>query len=330
MDDKISIRLKRSPVENYNIISEYFEDRVDSGKLNNNSRINYLNSIKKLNNIVGGEVGKFDVDLFINNIDLLHDYFNDSNKTKTNLLKTLLMCFKIVNVKIPKVLRDLKIKNSDQISEAIQEEPKKKLPYNNFDEIVKEYNKETKDINKLLHSLSDNHTMSIIKFIAMSIYTLVPPLRPSEWLSLKVYMNANSNKPTGNYLDLSNGKIFYTDYKTKRHYSDLEFQLDKQLVSIIKKYYSYLNKIDDKDNYVYLFTNQDGSNIMQQSNFSKLIKSIPIFKDMCPNDLRNLYVSSLEHRSMEERAIIASFMKHSLGTQMTIYSKYDNVLHPDK
>jgi hypothetical protein len=52
MDDKISIRLKRSPVENYNIISEYFEDRVDSGKLNNNSRINYLNSIKKLNNIV--------------------------------------------------------------------------------------------------------------------------------------------------------------------------------------------------------------------------------------------------------------------------------------
>jgi len=330
MSDKIILRIKRSPVENYNTISEYFEERVDSGKLNNNSRINYLNSIKKLNNIVGGEAGKFNVDLFINHIDLLHDYFNDSNKTKVNLLKTLLMCFKIVNVKIPKVLRDLKIKNSDQISEAILEEPKKKLPYNNFEDLVKEYNKETKDVNKLLHSFSDNHNSAIIKYIAMSIYILVPPLRPSEWLSLKIYMNANDFKPTGNYLDLSTGKIYYTDYKTKRHYNDLEFQLDKQLVSIIKKYYSYFNKIDDKDNFVYLFTNQDGSNIMQQSNFTKLIKSIPIFKGISPNDLRNLYVSSLDGKSMEDRAIIAAFMKHALSTQMTIYSKYDHTLHPDK
>ena len=328
MSDKIILRLKRSPVENYNIISEYFEDKVNSGKLNNNSRINYLNSIKKLNNIVNGTHCLFDIDLFINNIDLLHSYFSDSNKTKVNLLKTLLMCFKILDMKTPKILRDLKLKTSDQISEAIQEEPKKILPYTNFNEIVKEYNKETKDINKLLHSLSDNHTMSIIKFIAMSIYTLVPPLRPSEWLSLKVYMNVGNKKPTGNYLDLSTGKIIYTDYKTKRHYSDLEFQLDKQLVSIIKKYYIYFNKIDDKDDYIYLFTNQDGSNIMQQSNFTKLIKSIPLFKGMSPNDIRNLYVSSLEGRSLEDRAIIATFMKHSLGSQMTIYSKYDNVLHP--
>ena len=329
INDKIIIHLKRSPIENYGIISKYFDERVLSGKLNNNSRVNYLNSIKKLNNIIQSSENTFNADLFNSNIDLLYNYFTDSNKTKQNLLKTLLMCYKILQLKIPKNLRDLKIKNSDQIHEALLEEPKKKLPYNNFREIINEYNKLTDNgIPELLHSLSDNTQQAVTKFIAMTIYTLLPPLRPSEWLSLKIYMNANDLKPTGNYLDLSAGKIYYTDYKTKRHYNDLEFQLDKTVVKLIKKYYNFFNKLNDKDDFVFLFTNQDGSGIMHQSNFTKLIKSLPLFKGLSSNDLRNLYVSSLEGKSMEDRAIIAAFMKHSIATQMTIYSKYDNVLHP--
>ena len=333
MENKIIVRVKRTPSEAYDYIIKYFDKRISEGKLSANSKKNYINSIRILNSIIGHDDRSFDYKYFNSSegYHKLEEYFKVLNKTKENIYKTLIMMFKILDVPIYEPFKDLKYRLRDQVHEASLEEPKKVLPFTDYKEIINEFNrlKEDKDI---IEILSNDRTTGIMKFLAMSIYSLVPPLRPSEWLDLKIFMSIPESHKAGiegNYLSLDNGKVYYSDYKTHRTYGELEFELDKTLIKIIKKYYSYLSSLHPSDPYKYLFTSNDGHSIMHQSNFTKLIKSIPLFKGLSPNDLRNLYVSSLGDKTAEERAKIARFMKHSLETQSTKYTKYNKDLYPD-
>jgi hypothetical protein len=331
MEDKLVVRIKRSPSDSYDYIMKYFDKRISEGKLSLSSKANYVNSIRILNSIIGHSPVTFDYKYFNSpeGYDKLSEYFKVLNKTKENIYKTLIMMFKILDVPIYDPYKELKYVLKDQVHEAHLESPKKVLPYDDYEEITKEFHN-LKESPHIIEDLSSDRSTGIMKFLAMAIYSLVPPLRPSEWLDLKIYTSIpKTHIPSGNYLDLETGKVYYSDYKTNRTYGELEFELDKTLIKIIKKYYSYLSALHPSDPYKYLFTSNDGKSIMHQSNFTKLIKSIPLFKGLSPNDLRNLYVSSLGLKSAEERAKICRFMKHSMQTQSTIYQKYNKILYPE-
>ena len=155
----------------------------------------------------------------------------------------------------------------------------------------------------------------------------MPPLRPSEWLSLKLV--EKDLKDEDNYLNIKTGKMNYNNYKTSKRWGNVHIECNDELLKAINMCYDFLGSVDG---YKYLFTdNKEQPEIIQNSNFTKFFKSIVGFKEMSPNDIRNLYCSTIPFdTSLEERAKIATIMKHSIQSQMLIYSKYNKNSYPDE
>ena len=180
----------------YQILTKWIIDRVERGELKKNTAYYYTKLIDKLNSIVGGEKETFDLDK-ISKFDLSGALL-DNTDSNENLIKGIIMFYKILDRRPPKNisdLRDLRKRNADQIHTEQRTRAKKVLPYKYFSEIVDIYNEKTKDLDKLLNSFSPIPRKAIKKYLAFSLYSLLPPLRPSEYLSTKIYLKSPTTVP---------------------------------------------------------------------------------------------------------------------------------------
>lgn len=171
------------------------------------------------------------------------------------------------------------------------------------------------------------------RYLALSVYTLMPPLRPSEWLTSRIvelplttdYKEYTHIVP--NYIDLVSGKMFLSDYKTFKKYGIRILQLPVKLINIIKEW----RKRRNRD---YLFESKTrGTNEykrMSHNAFSNMFKNIPFDNgQLVPMMIRKIYISSSiidGELVADERERIARIMGHSVGTQYLVYSQYSQML----
>ena len=305
------LKLKKSPVAQYNEIKNWIDTNVNIRDI---TKTNYNNLLKKINELLNLNAGEFSMDRVVQMKNELLEYFSVNTKTKDNQLTFLLMCYRILNKPPPSFLTDLKQQTNNQIEQVNLQKATKELSMEDYSDVLELFNKYTMELPELLKRSKKMHVIN--EYIALSFYSLLPPFRPNDILDLAiVYDDPEDNI---NYLNLNKKKLFYTMYKTSGTYGDIELDVPDKLVEILCTYY---NMFRDINGYKYIFTTDTGK-IVSTQNFSKLVKGIKGL-NMSPNDLRNLYVSSIKDKTMDERALIAKYMKHSLSSQLLIYNKYN-------
>ena len=171
------------------------------------------------------------------------------------------------------------------------------------------------------------------RFIALSVYTLMPPLRPSEWLTSRLVALPKSmnyeeyTEIIPNYIDLNSGKMVVSKYKTCKKYGIRILQLPPKLLNIIREW----SQVRHRD---YLFESKKRKTgeyePMVHNAFSNMFKNIQFDNgQIVPMKIRKLYISSavIDGELIgSERERIARIMGHSVGTQYLVYSQYSQML----
>ena len=193
-------------------------------------------------------------------------------------------------------------------------EKEKDMSHNiSFDKLTTKRNElKASIINK---NLCSNH----IKYLTLSLYTLYPPLRPSEWCSCKVYARASRiKKLEDNYICLTTHKIVFNDYKTCKSYGKQEFKLPKELIQIIKE----IRNLTQSKWLIPKIKNPKQH--MSVDAFSKVLSR----NCGCgASFLRKLYISNKidEGLNGEERKELSKRMLHSASTQILTYSRFSEI-----
>jgi hypothetical protein len=188
--------------------------------------------------------------------------------------------------------------------------------------------------------------MGYRQFLAYSLYILIPPLRPEDWLTSKLvkvpeggnleeYSKSNN---ISNFLDLTSGHLFISDYKSKClqvpfRNINLNAPLGEPIVlmDIIRKWVDHY-----QSNPTHLFVKKN-KNPMASNDFCQFFEKIPVTSPdfvATATDFRNLYISYKVHdcqMSKLMREKVAYIMGHSLETQYLTYSKYtDSITHAEQ
>ena len=313
-------------MDNFKEAFKFLESKVKSNTIKPKTLKVYQGQLNELNRNLHLDENVIDLDHYKKHAKQIVEMYDKQNASQQNGFKTLLMFYKILHKELPKEFDRLLHKLKDQTNIVKSQAPKKKLPFTNFEQVKEIQREMRKEITKK-SSYND-----IVKFITLSFYTLIPPARPDEILSLKLIKSIDDYDKDEqeqlkkmNYFDIKAKKMYYSQYKTKRTYGDIELPVPDELVSIVKEFYPVIKYAND--DFKYPITRSSGQPI-GVSNFPLFFKSIIELKGATATDLRNLFVSSLKDVSAEQRAIIAKYMKNSLSAQNIVYSKYNNTLYP--
>ena len=327
MSKSTKLTKKNVPVNLYDKLM----DIINNKNITDSTKKFYSICLNKINSIVGLPKESFDPDVYSNKIDVLTDYFSDSTPTKDNQLKAILMFYKALDLPIPQDLITIRSEQRNQMHSIETNKPKKAINIKDRKELNEVYLTWSRNINDMIKRSIDPRPI-ITRFLAVCCYCTMPPFRPSEWINLKIVKD-NKNRD-GNFLNLDTGILTYRDYKTARSWGELHIPCSQELLSALTAFYDYLGEVDGSK---YMFTTSKivGKNIvneiMSTTYFTQFFKTIDGFNGCTPNDIRNLYCSTIpEETSLEERAKIAAMMKHSVSSQMLIYSKYNNKAYPNQ
>lgn len=163
------------------------------------------------------------------------------------------------------------------------------------------------------------------KYVILAFYLLKEPTRAEigdcYFIKTKKDLIKLKNEIIGkNYIDLSNKKLVLNDYKNVATNGKKEFELDKVIIDILKKW----KKINPTN---YLFIKKDKTLIGHKYMYNVLVN---IFQDLLGNNkkisvniLRHSFVSNeLKNDVMlNKKKELADKMLHSTGIQEKIYRK---------
>ncbi len=168
------------------------------------------------------------------------------------------------------------------------------------------------------------------KYLALSLYALFPPLRPSEWLGAEMIADGKTSEK--NHLDLTSGMMTIINQKSKS-FPIRKFEIPSNVLEIIKDWLSRQKRRQ------YLIYDRSGK-VLTANNFGhfletncRVTKADGTEFPLGANYLRNLFISQKlidVNLSMVERMRIAYIMGHTIQTQHLVYSKYSQSLHPEK
>ena len=323
MSTKVSIRLKKTPSENHEILIKALSDRYSSGSIKETTHLVYLNQLRMIERLTGSE-GEFDLDL-IEKFDWKTVPSSIQRSTFDNLLVTIYMFYKILGHPLNDQFKDIILSKKDQVYDAEIHAPKKSLPFKSYEEFQALFPKTSEDLSKFFSLCPSIYQRGKnMMYLAFAFMTQMPPMRPSEIINLAI----TTKDIDGNYLNINTGKMMFTDYKTQRTYGDLQLDVPPSLLAILKHFFITLYGYHGDIGVRYIFTKDDGE-LMLPNNFTKMFCKIPYLQGITPTDLRNLCVSSLDGEDAVSKAVIAKYMKHSSSTQNRTYTKYNATLYPE-
>jgi hypothetical protein len=314
-------------------------DFLKSKNITESSLKLYLNNLRRLN---GGEFPKnFS---FLKNVDGILEKLN---QYKPNTRRSYLIA----------------------IVTTLKHEPKLKKLYSTYYEHLEKYNKEGAKNNEKSDTQKQNWiNQSEVKEIYDNITSSVKPLlerkkakRPTQaeydkllqWVTLSLYIlqkprrNADyqhclivNTMPTGelpqstNFLNLSNGKWYFNNYKTKGTYKTQEIDATPEMLDVIKSYLKYhpLGKtLKKKSGQIPLLVDYEGNPFTSINAITRILNKV-FGKRIGASMLRNIYLTDKYSDQMKEIQQDAEMMGTSTNTIQSQYIKTDgdNVIVGDK
>ncbi len=168
----------------------------------------------------------------------------------------------------------------------------------------------TKDVISWDTVLSINRTMGstyveYLDYIIYKLYTLIPCLRPSEWLHVNFSDTSNNT--------IQSDKLILKKYKTVKFYGEKHIQLPEELCTIISEWHAYT-----ASDWLIPLSEKDKSRHMTIHTFVQRI--LKIFGALS-SELRKSYINyHSKNKTIEERISMADSMNHSLTAQRFTYT----------
>lgn len=244
------------------------------------------------------------------------------------------------------VLRSLKPKDLKTSQKKL--DSAKNYYSNKMDEVVKEYDKEPKNIisedekahkwvswedvlskretlskkfNKKIKSknLNGSEWRDIQKYILLCLYSYVAPRRNADYQLMRV---GKDNDDKFNYFH--DKKFIFNNYKTAGKYNKQTIDLsdDKELLKILNKYVKYLKANIWTEEYGYpLLCSLDGKPLKYVNSITKLLNSIFKPKKIGVSQLRKIYLTNKYGDLQKEKAKDAQEMGNSIAEQDKTYIK---------
>ena len=161
----------------------------------------------------------------------------------------------------------------------------------------------------------------LFQHLILSLYTYLPPLRPSEWCNCYTFSRASrikKDKSKINYICLTRRELHLHLYKTEKAYGERIVKIPKDLIKIIKNW-----KKTTKTKV--LIPKMTCSKEPMSCN--SLSKNIVDTCGCSANFLRKLYISNKIDEGIDgkERKELARIMGHDCSTQLLCYSRFSKI-----
>lgn len=219
---------------------------------------------KILENLKNKNISDSSLKLYLNNLKRLND--NQEIKNFKFLSDEKKILEKIKNYK-PNTQRSYII----SIVSLLKEEPKYNKLYDTYYNLLMEYNKNLKtqntksekqtenwitkeELDKVYSDLEESVKENIkgkkkltedeynilLSYVVLSLYTLQPPRRNSDYQYMVITKKYDEKLPTDyNYLDLTNNMFHFNNYKTNKTYQTQSIPISEPLQKVIKLYISF-------------------------------------------------------------------------------------------
>lgn len=171
-------------------------------------------------------------------------------------------------------------------------------------------------------SISRKNFETLVDYLVLSLYFLVPPRRNADYLNMFVLLRdvkSDDLEPEiKNYLDIQNEEFIFNQYKTAKFYGQQKEKIPEELMNVIRiwlKFHPTLNGMTGKKaREVKLFVNHEG---VPQSlvNFITLRLNKIFGRKVASTMLRHIYITHKFGDEFEEMSKTAQAMGHSLSEQ---------------
>jgi hypothetical protein len=284
-------------------------------ELSSSSIETYKTKLRKLNDNKPIKNINFLLD-FDNVKDKIKDFKPNTQRTYYIAICSILKCIihnKQANKKIikayedySKILDDYNMKLKDQTAKTDTE---------NKNWVNKD------DMNSLYEELEKNKDKSnqdFQNYMILSLYYLQAPRRNKDYALMKVVNKYNDKLSNEyNYLDLSNKKFIFNNYKTAKKYNQQEQDIPLNLMNIINDYINHF-KIKNND---FLITNLKTNEPLKNTNSMTLLLNRIFKKNVGSSMLRKVYLTNKYGDQAQELIKDVSNMGTSTQTAQNNYIK---------
>lgn len=195
------------------------------------------------------------------------------------------------------------------------------------DEINETYNKvkeSAKDI-KSKNILIDDYN-KILDYLILSLYILHPPRRNKDYQLMKIIKSYKQDMTNeNNYLDLTNKKFIFNNYKTNKTYEQQTSDINDDLINVIALYLKYHPKkkeFKDKNFMIDFLVYYNGEPFKNINDMTRRLNKI-FGKNIGVSMLRKIYLTSKYKDSNNEMKEDAKAMGTSSNVIENNYIKND-------
>lgn len=186
------------------------------------------------------------------------------------------------------------------------------------------------EMERMLGSVPDVYSLSLpqkrlyLKFVVLSLYALMPPLRGEEYFkSVVIFIDEREDPETlldlveMNFYDMNSHRLFIRYYKTQSTYGTRVIDMHPDLKETLSNWVA-MNPA------TWLIPNLVTQDAMSQQGFTSLLNSIFAPKKISSSMLRKIFVSDFisNKPTADERKKVAHIMGHSLQTQEFTYKRF--------
>jgi hypothetical protein len=289
--------------------------------------------------------------LYTNNLRRL----NDGNEV-TNL--TFLKDFDTIVGKLDHYKPNTRRSYLISVVSFLKEEPKLKKLYDKYYELMMKYNKELAvnndksetqkanwisqdDVLKIYAELAEKAVPliekkrmtekeynSVLDWVILSLYCLQPPRRNADYqlcVAVKKYDSEHADKKF-NYLDTTNWKFIFNNFKTSGTYKSQSFDVNEALKEVLQTYLTKVtplrSEFKKKNGSIPLLVDYEGHPFEANNSITRILNKI-FGKRIGVSMLRNIYLTNKYGAKIEQLNNDATFMGTSSNVIKDQYVKLD-------
>jgi hypothetical protein len=191
--------------------------------------------------------------------------------------------------------------------------------------ILERYNKLKDEVLSIKKkTLDKNEYEKILMYVVSSLYILNPPRRNKDYQLMNIISNVPKdglNKDI-NYLDLKKEQFIFNNYKTKKNLDTQIFDINPELMKVIKLYMKYYPNQDKKKKEfdIPFLVNFDNKPFTHSNNITYLLNKL-FDKKISSSMLRHIYLSEKYGNLKKEMADDSTKMAHSAQQQQDYIKK---------
>lgn len=217
--------------------------------------------------------------------------------------------------------------DKSKYKESSEKEIENHMPMTEIRTLLESYKTKSEKIkNKKSEDLTMTDMINYEKFIILTLYTTLPPLRSEDYYKMLLTISRKEN-----YINLKSKVMYIKVYKTSKTYGTRKITLTPQLTNSLKSWVELQKKYNPELTTIYLMPTIKSNLTKPQSQqgFTDLLNRIFHPKKISSSMLRKIYISELIDKELtpQERKDITKIMGHSLEMQEFIYSRFSKRVH---